>query len=671
MKKNKKYRSAKAVRSPNIREPALLQGIQQLNKGLALDAQRTFWLFLQENPRHAQAYHLLGAAQHQSGQHRQAIESISHAVQLDPDDPSFHNTLGEILRITDQLKQAISAYEAAIKLSPKYGLAYNNLGLALASNNDFDAAIIAFEEALTTGYKPGEVWNNLGVTHGAKGDQENALTCFKQAVKTAPKFSLALFNLSKLYLENGAYAKAQKFSDQMLRATPDEPLALLHAATVAAGQDKIDKALMLLQKVLTKEPANIQALDLLQYLQRTNGYIKDSIVSLKRLIELEPNSPIRQNDLGVSLLTVGQITQAEVCFKEACRLDPNMGLAFENWARARKFSADDTEWIQNLQDICHRLDRNLTKNASFFFAGGKALDDIGAFDDAFYYYQQANTIVRKTFQYEPDSQDDWAKDVISTYTEELMGNIQVGTVSSSPDLIFVCGLPRSGTSLIEQILASHHDVFGAGELTHVFELTKQVPSRQGESYPLSAAYLEAPIVESLRDNYLRKIKRLNSSVVIDKAPMNFMHLGLIVAMFPRAKIILSERELRDVGLSIFFQHFQDRNYYAYDLYDIGRFARQYQWLTDHWLRLFPNIHRFSYEFIIGNQRAATQQLLDACQLRWDENCMHFHRTERQVNTASAWQVRQPITTTSIKRWENYAPHLQPFLDGLSGLISPR
>ena len=221
--------------------------------------------------------------------------------------------------------------------------------------------------------------------------------------------------------------------------------------------------------------------------------------------------------------------------------------------------------------------------------------------------------------------------------------------------------------MFEQILASHPDVHGAGELPFVYELTTQITSPANEPYPLSAAHLEKSDIVRLRDTYLSKLPQSSRSVVVDKAPMNFLHLGLISAMFPTATVVLCERDFRDIALSIYFQHFQSKNYFAYDLYEIGRFVRQYQWLVEHWSARVSNIVRISYESMITDQYATTRALLAGCRLTWDDACLDFHRTTRDVRTASAWQVRQPIAKTSVNRWQNYASHIDPFQRGLAGV----
>ena len=664
-------RKNKPQHTPKTKQPRLPKAVQEamglLNRGRWLDAEKGLRSFLQTRPEHAEATHLLGISVHQGGRHLEAIPILERAVSLDTRAAVPYNTLGEVARITGALDKAVGAYRRAIERDRNYAQAHNNLGVALHAKGEFAAAVEAFQTALELGYAVGETANSLGVTYQAMGEIDQAIESFETAMRATPKHALAMHNLSTVYKDSGNLEKARGLAASTCDIAPNEVMAVANLADILFRMGRYQEAREPAAKALGLQPKNPLCLSILEHIERALGNIERSAELLETLADLNPKHPGIHNDLGMSLFALGEIDAASDHFLRAIELAEDFAIPYENYSRTRRLSHNDHAWQTRLRKAISNSKQDTADSAPFYFALGKALDDQGQFDEAFSNFQTANKLVRQTFDYQPNAQDEWVHDVIDVFNAE-----HISTLGSEPtepsSMVFVCGMPRSGTSLTEQILASHPQVTGAGELSHVFRLTEDIATHYAQPYPLAAAHLTATMCAELRESYLAQLgNRTAGQLVVDKAPMNFLHLGLIAGVFPDAKIILCSREPRDVGLSIFFQHFAAQNYFAYDLYEIGRFQRQHDRLVEHWQNQFPDrILVTNYEELIADQRLGTERLLAFCDIPWHDACMEFYKTKRAVQTASAWQVRQPIANQSVERWKHYAKHLGPLLAGLNG-----
>jgi tetratricopeptide (TPR) repeat protein len=328
--------------------------------------------------------------------------------------------------------------------------------------------------------------------------------------------------------------------------------------------------------------------------------------------------------------------------------------------------------VERIQTMLRDPDLPPNDASQLHFALAFLREKQGAYDEAFASYQQANAVqhrlVHETSRaFDPQKHDEAIDRFIATFTPEVFERVEgFGLDTELP--VFVVGMPRSGTTLVEQILSRHPQVFGAGELREIRRLVVKLPSRLGtsEAYPQCIGRLDQSTARAMAEEYLRDIvgRGGQAARVIDKAPLNYLHLGLLAALYPRARVIHCRRDPRDVCLSCFFQYFR-RADFGWDLGDLGRFYRAYERLMEHWRAVLP-VQPFDvvYEDLVAHQEAVSRQLVAFCGLEWDDRCLTFYEGRRPIQTASKLQVRRPIYTTSVGRWRHYEKHLKPLLDAL-------
>jgi len=303
------------------------------------------------------------------------------------------------------------------------------------------------------------------------------------------------------------------------------------------------------------------------------------------------------------------------------------------------------------------------------FALGKLYDDCSEYDKAFEHYAIGNALKRRSIDFDADEHTAWVDRVLDTFTEEFFRvHANEGNQSTRP--VFIIGMIRSGTSLVEQILASHSCVYGAGELLEIPGLVRDLPDilqTQG-TYPECIRRLDSRAIRVASERYLQALAGRDDQAlrVIDKLPTNFLYLGLIAVMFPNAHIVHCRREPLDTCLSIYFQRFSQGHHYAYDFEDIAAYYAEYERLMRHWKKVLPvKILDVSYARLVDDLEAETRRMLGFCDLQWEETCLAFHRSARSVRTASSWQVRQPLYRTAQARWKHYGAHLEGLRKALS------
>ena len=637
-------------------------------------AEALYRKFLHKRPGHPDATHLLGVVAFQKGQPEEAIALVGEAIALDPDQPFYHNTLGEIFRTNGTLGKAEKEYRIALKLMPDYPQALGNLGMVLHAGGDSQDAIGLFERALAIEPGNSDLHNNLGVAKQSTGELREAIRSFKRAMELMPRHAEACHNLAVALKEQGRLVEARETAEHCVRLAPTSVQAAGNLVDIYVELGWFAAAEPVCRRAIELDSGDYKLHHAMARILRELGRLDEAIGHNRKALDIDPSAVEAYNDLGVSLLATGDFEGARCALLRGLELAPEYALLYENLSRTKRFGESDRETVEDIKALAACFDSDNSGRIGLDFALGKIHDDLGEYEAAFDHYEQANRLKREGFTYDPDAQDDWTSRLRQIFDSELVGRLtRYGNESSKP--IFIVGMPRSGTSLVEQILASHPLVYGAGELLHFYEFTQSLAARLpgNGDYPECATAIGEPELRWMAESYLMAIKPLAPAGfhVVDKMSMNFFHLGLLASTFPRAKLIVCEREVRDVCLSIYFQIFARKNLFAYDLYEIGRFYRQYEWMMTHWTELLgQRLFRVCYETLVEDPESLCKDLLAACGLPWDERCLRFHRTERAVHTASAWQVRQPIHSSSVERWRHYENHLSRLEAGLAGLPRP-
>ncbi len=416
-------------------------------------------------------------------------------------------------------------------------------------------------------------------------------------------------------------------------------------------------------------PGDAEAWNALGMALLEGGDAQGARAALEESLRLRPDDAEVLNALGVSCQHSGELEKAGEHFRAAIATDPDYASAYENLVRSRKMSEGDLPLVEPIRAIAEDHSRNPKSRMVARFALAKIFDDCRDYDRAFENVAEGNALKRATVSFDPAEHTDWVDRVIDVFDAEFF-RTHAGEGDPSERPIFVIGMIRSGTSLVEQILASHSRVHGAGELLDMTNLVAGMPSLLGSQrvYPDCLRELDADGVRKAARRYLDAIDARDraSDRVVDKLPTNFLHLGLIATLLPRAHIINCCRDPLDVCVSIYFQRFAQGHYYAYSLDDVAAYYAEYVRLMAHWRSVLPTtIFDIQYEKLLDDLEGESRRMLEHCGLEWEEACLTFYASKREVRTASSWQVRQPLYKSSNARWKNYERHLDALKEGLT------
>jgi tetratricopeptide (TPR) repeat protein len=428
---------------------------------------------------------------------------------------------------------------------------------------------------------------------------------------------------------------------------------------------RVDQAITMYRKVLGLQPDNLRTVRALGRIYATRKDFASAEGYCRRALELAPANPDLHVSLGELLREWGRFDAAEDCYRTAIGLQPDPAHLYYQYSVIHKFT--DADELGAMEDLWKRRDLDIEKRRSLGFALGKAYDDLGQYDHAFECFQEANRIARQNYAYSIDQESTGFESIRKVFSREMLRRTQASGVADDCPLI-VTGLPRSGSTLVEQILASHPDVYGAGELRNFHDIVQKIAADAGTTFPTDFDQLSQDQLLAGANQYIDELKTLSDGErhVVDKNMGSVLYIGLISMMLPAAKIVYCVRDPRDQGLSFFQKYFGDQQTFSYDLRDIGRYYRLRHGLMEYWSRVLPGkIYQIKYEELIHDPEAQIRRLLDFCSLTFDESCLNFHQTERHVNTASLDQVRQPIYSSSVGRWKHYARQLQPLIDELN------
>ena len=531
----------------------------------------------------------------------------------------------------DKFQEALYANQLLIKDFPNDPLLFNISGACYSGLGPIDLAINNFEKAIALNPKYAEAHYNLGVAFQKTHQLDNAIKHYKEAINVKHEYPAAHNNLGLISLELGYTDSAIKSFEWAIAYSPE--YAEAHNSLGAASQelDNFDEAIKHYKKAVTINPKYAQAL----------------------------------NNLGISYEILGLEVEALNHYEEAINVKPDFAEAHFNLSRLKKYKKNDIQ-ISKMKSLLSSGNLNQSDQIFINFALAKVNDDLDNQDVLFKFLNKGNRLRKEQLNYS-----------INDYQikHSLIKKIfRLDLPSINKDLldepqfkypIFIVGMPRSGTTLVEQIISSHHAVYGADELSTISDLTSSIladPSTQ-DTNNLSEKYFL-----SIRQKYLDSLSNLdiNEDIITDKWPLNFQYIGFILTAFPEAKIIHLRRDARAVCWSIYKNYFSGKgNGWAYNLNDLANFYALYSELMIFWHELFPNqIYDINYEDLTNNQEKETKKLLKYCELEWDESCLNFHTNKRAVKTASASQVRKKMYQGSSDAWKKYESHIQPLIDGL-------
>ncbi len=474
----------------------------------------------------------------------------------------------------------------------------------------------------------------------------------------------ALFAAAVRAHQAGDLATAARLYGDAITLRPAFADALNNLGIALRGLGHLDAAADAYDRAVAAGPGYAEAYQNLGIVRREQGRLDDAVASFLRAIELKPDYAKAYSNLGVALQELGRADEAVQAFDVALILTPNAAHAWHAKSELKRFTAGDPDIakMRAALDVASTPDDRILLE----FALAKALMDSGDADQAFDHYAAANGEKRETFDYDLYADLIAMEEIATVFSPQLMRGFAGGGHSSARP-VFVVGMPRSGTTLAEQILASHPLARGAGELGQLQGVIEAALGADG--YPARAPFLTADDLAALGAAYVGATNDLAHGVarLVDKMPGNIRYAGLIHLMLPNARIIHCRRDPMDVGLSCWTKLFTGHQPFAYDLEELGLYQLGEQQLAEHWGRFLPT-DRYTevvYETLVGDLETEARRLVAFCGLEWDDACLDFHQTQRAVRTASAQQVRQPLYTSSIGRWRAYAAHLKPLADALA------
>jgi tetratricopeptide (TPR) repeat protein len=580
-----------------------------------------------EHERDVSALHLLGVIAGRTGRRSLAIESLREAVALEPESPDLLSDLCHLLRVAGEVGEAIAVGEKAMELDPHAVGALNNLGQAYLADGRTAEAIRSFEGALVRDPTVALVRYNLGCALQAESRDAEATAAYEEALALDPNLAEAHARLGSIDYAHGNVSDALAQLRRASAVQPDSSLGLVCRAAVDFEE----------------------------------GRVVDGKDCLIRARAVDPENSEVHARLGDALSRLGKFDEANASFEASIALSPRSPGPYASIVANKRITEADRPLISRIETLLAGENLNDRERSTLHFALGKAANDLAQYETAMRHYDEANRVEaarlrRAGHVLRPSDLAAAVDSLVATYTPELFSQSTL-QASSSERPILIVGMPRSGTTLIEQIVSSHPQVGAGDELTFWVE-TKKALILAGETQLTSAS------AERIASDYLARLEGLapGKPRVTDKMPQNFLNIGLIHQVFPRARIIHSRRDAIDTCLSIYFTNFAALPDLAFDRVGIVAFYEQYLRAMAHWRATLP-AERFlevDYEALVEDPEPETRRMIAFCGLEWDEACLRSERNERVIKTASMWQARQPVYKTSVERWRRYEPWLGEF-----------
>lgn len=622
-----------------MNSPALIKKQQKIARlienGKLKEAIKPLLQLCKQQPDNTNLWLKLASLYGQTNDFPSVLKVCKKIIKMDSSNITVYSLMGNAYASTGKMKEAHESYDKSLKINPNDPSLLNNLANALYLDGKYEEAAEIFKKVITLQPNYADAYNNLGNIYKALSENEQAIRYYEAAIKFNPLLSKTMLNLAHMFADRiGHPEMAEKYFHKALTLEPDNIEAKSGITNMLRFQGKLDEALGMIKQVQSDHPdeAGTMAAEADIY-ERLGDYDKANAIIQKIL---KTDKDVHPMMLGVYM---------RICKKYD--------------------SCDDA--VSKGEALCTDSGITPTYKQNLHFDLGKLYDKLDRYDDAFRHYKAGNEIL--DIPYDTEELKKHFDDHISVYRPEICDCFPKPTIDTSLP-VFIVGMPRSGTSLIEQILSSHPDIGAAGELNDVNDIVSSLAMtlKSNQPYPYCISDLDTASMDNLASRYLEKLKSFDqtSRFVTDKMPHNFINIGLISLLFPEARIIHCTRDPRDTCLSIYFQSFGWLHPYGIKLEWLGFYYRQYVRLMDYWQNEFGvNIHTVNYADMVSDQEGTTRKLLEFCDLPWDDACLNFHKSKRIVATASYDQVRQKIYKRSSERWKNYEEHITPLINALN------
>ncbi len=689
---------------------SLAEALQRANRdqgaGRLQQAEVSLRQILAKHPNQPHALHLLGIIAHKVGKIDTALDCVRRAIAGDGTNVPFLVNYTELCRQGGRLDEAIEHGERAVALAPDSFGAHSNLGIAYYDKQDFDAAEIHQKRALDLKPDLASALNNLGSICRERKDLKAAIDYYRQAIVADPNYTEPLNNLGTVLVQDERAAEAipileaalqlnSNYSDALcnlgfarnaleqfdlaepmfLRAIelrPDYAEAHQGLARVFQEKNELDKAVQAATTAVRIAPEKAEVHSTLGQVHSRMGYFDLSVESFDKALALDPALGSALLGKGILYMEAGRLAEAEDLFVHSLAVSSEPLASRFYITQVRKTRTGDDNLAALVEEMKHAAHLPEDKTTFLHFALGKCYEDIKDYDKAFEHYAQGCRSKRASNGYDHEEKMRLFDNVMAQMNRSRI-EVLSGHDNPSDVPIFILGMPRSGTTLTEQIIASHPAVYGAGELYDLLNIGSMSTSADSVDVSFGDNFkdLNHEHLAAWGESYIKGLRQRAPDAVriTDKMPANFLLLGLIHLMLPNARIIHMRRNPLDTCLSCFNRLFHSGQDHTYDLVELGSYYRKYVEVMDHWRSVLPegaflDLH---YEELVSDNETQTRRLIDYCGLEWDDACLEPHKTKRAIRTASVTQVREPIYTSSIERWRCYEKFLGPLIDALGEL----
>jgi tetratricopeptide (TPR) repeat protein len=612
-------------------------------------------------PDFAEAHVNLGITLQGQGRHAEAVEHLQRAIELRSDFAVAHSNLGISLRELGRLDEALDHFRRAVELAPADATARSNLGQMLVDRGEAQEALPHCREAVRLQPDRAPLHHNLGNALRGLGKWTDARAAYLEAIRLDPNLAQAHAHLGLILQQEGQFGDALSWLKQAVDLKPDDARFWEYLAELHGEREEPADAIPCWERVLALKPEHALAHNSLGWALQQERRLTEAGVYYRTALRLQPEFAAAQVSLGGLHEELGDLAEAEADFRAALRLQPAFALPHARLATLRRgklSTADQDALEQRLADP--QLDNG--PRARLLFGLAHVLDARGDFSRAADCLRQANRMTleqvrSRRIEYSPADHEQFVDRVLAGFGADFFRRTAGGGLDTRRP-VFVFGLPRSGTTLIEQMLASHSQIHGGGELRFARQAFEQIPTvlDRSEGPFLCLPHLDGAASRRLAEQHLEKLRGLDegrAARIVDKMPDNYLYVGFLAALFPQAVFIHCRRDLRDVAVSCWMTDFGSIRW-ANDPEHIGTRCRQYRRVMAHWQSVLPvPIHAVDYEEAVADLEGVARRLVAACGLAWEPDCLEFHRTRRPIRTASVTQVRQPVYTHAVARWKHY------------------
>jgi tetratricopeptide (TPR) repeat protein len=658
--------------APRTRKESVKAALEALRANRPLRAEEICRYYLASNPGSVEHLRLLGHALSKQSRYDEAEQTVRLALSLKPEFPHLHEDLGSVLALQDRHDEAVPCFERAIRLEPRLTLAHKKLGQSLALLGRGREADAAFEEFFEQQPAKGKV--ALAMDHLRADRKTEAIDTLHSALRENPDNVDALRCLAGIFMrEEGRLSDAEALLRRATTRAPDfaAPWSMLANLLRESGRHR--EAIDCFKTVATLEPDNPAAWAGLGATYAHVGEVQKSIDAYDRSLALNWSVAGVHMGYGHVLKTAGDQSRALEAYRAAIRIRPDFGEVYWSMANLKVFRFKSEE-VAAMEVQVARTDLSESADVHFRFALGKAHEDKGDYEAAWHYYDSGNQRQRKRVSHDPVVNEVRHEEIIEVFSREFLES-RAGAGFDAPDPILIVGLPRSGSTLIEQILASHSLVEGTAELPTLSRVADSIGRyrRDHVVYPKSVLELRTKDFRAYGQQYIEETRNYRSTsrpFFTDKLPNNFSHIGLMHLILPNAKIINARRHPCDSCLGSYRQLWGEGQHFTYDMMELAAYYRQYHATMQHWHDVLPGkVLDVHYEETVTDLETQVRRILEHCGLPFEETCVRFHETQRPVKTASSEQVRQPLYTDALGYWRRYEKHLELWLEEFADIVA--